>query len=233
MVALPDSYSMKYRRLAVGSSIIASGCNLRLSRRGSAVAYWLNGRSRYSPNVQRKPRHLRGRLSVLRHQFEEDLVEHYLVLQEGLPHVVLQHPAPVSVPATAIRSRSLPPSKPRPSSIPRRFRIPGPLGSPRPAHRCSMPTASASSTTLPCFFLGTSVFQFVLESDTDTLPRTHTTPHPSPQLPVPPRPPFHLNRCFHSLLPATATSRPPNPVVGSGWPGRGEGDRAALRPRAS
>src|SRR5947209_6663049 len=55
MVALPDSYSMKYRRLAVGSSIIASGCNLRLSRRGSAAANWLNGRSRYSPNVQWKP----------------------------------------------------------------------------------------------------------------------------------------------------------------------------------
>src|SRR5439155_9447201 len=50
IVALPASYSMKYRRLAVGSSIIASGCNLRLSRRGSAVATSFGIRSSFSPS---------------------------------------------------------------------------------------------------------------------------------------------------------------------------------------
>jgi hypothetical protein len=36
-------------------------------------------------------RHLRPRLAVLRHEPEEDLVRHHLVLQERLPDIVLRH----------------------------------------------------------------------------------------------------------------------------------------------
>src|SRR5439155_22397194 len=77
-----------------------------------------------------------------------------------------------------------------------------------------------------------SVFQFALSSNTDTLLKTHTTPDPSPSA-AGSAPPLFLSESPLPFIPrAVATSRPPNPVVGSGWPGRGEGSRAALQPRA-
>src|ERR1700682_3943846 len=76
---------------------------------------------------------------------------------------------------------------------------------------------------LLCFFLGTSISQLAPSSDTDTLPRTRTTPCPSPSTAgsAPPSSPTQLPP--PSLLLSKATSRPPNPVVGSGWPGSGAG----------
>src|SRR5205823_13649595 len=59
---------------------------------------------------------------------------------------------------------------------------------------------------------------------------TTQLPIPLRQLPVPLRSSLLLNYRFHSFLLTCTTSRPPNPVVGSGWPGRGAGVRTALSP---
>src|SRR2546426_11001124 len=163
-------------------------------------------------NPAEAPRHPRGRLSVLRHEAEEHLVQDHLVLEEPRADVVLRCSRQLEV--QELRTDVEPFRRQTPDRRPSvRARIPQVssyhrrLGRPSPT-----PTASAWSKTLPCSFPETSVFRSVLESDTDTLPRTHTTPDPSPStagsappsswtqlLPfIPPR---------HSHFPATQSSR--------------------------
>src|SRR5471030_461462 len=121
---------------------------------------------------------------------------------------------------------------PRSSSNRPRFRNPNHPATPPPARPCSPPTASTSSMILLCFFLETSTSQFVPYSDTDTLPKIHTTPCLSPSTAdsAPPSSPTQL--LLPSPLLHKATSRPPNPVVGSGWPGSGAGFSSPRQPPA-
>src|SRR5437016_885826 len=116
---------------------------------------------------------------------------------------------------------------PRPSSTLRRFRTRGHFAKELPGLPPSVPTASTESMTSPCSFPETSAFRSVLSSNTDTQPKTHTTPDPSlsaagsaPPSGLPPSLPFIP--LHHSHFPAPQSSR---------WEwGAGKGRR---RPRGS
>jgi len=70
---------------------------------------------------------------------------------------------------------------------------------------------------LLCFSLGTSTAQLAPSSDTDTLPRTHTTPCPLRQLPVPPA---SLNNTDCSSISSVKKPLPGHPIQWLGVGGR-------------
>jgi len=100
-------------------------------------------------NPAESPRHFRRSLSVLRHEAEEDLVQHHLVLQEGRADIVLRRPCQLQIQEVRPDFETFRRQSPnrRPSHT--RLRTRGLLVAPLPGRPCSRRRCCAPHSRAP------------------------------------------------------------------------------------
>src|SRR5436305_11156228 len=229
-VALPVSYSMKKRLCDARCSSIASGCSRRASTSDPTRVNSSKGRSRYSPSTQRKSRGT----------FAQVLAS--CATRPRKISFAINSCFRNAWPTSCFGTRSnFSPSRCDPSSNPSR------VNAQTVVHPSALPYPRSPRMTAACPPISRANCLSLVDDLALLLPgninlsicslvryrHTAKNPHNSRSLSVSCRfRPALLSISIASITspPSQAPSRPPNPVVGSGWPGRGAGVRTALSP---